>query len=76
MLERLEREREAWMAKEKERWQAITALQDEAIAEAERRDPSGETLRQLIDREVAQREQVRAGATRAGQKAASKTHAE
>ena len=49
------------MAKVKERWKAITALKDEAVAEAARRDPSGVTLRQLIDREVVQREEVRAG---------------
>merc|ERR1719160_1933304 len=76
VLERLEREREAWMAKEKERWQAITALKDEAIAEAARRDTSDETLRQLIDREVMQREEVLAGATRAWQKATIKTNEE
>ena len=69
MLERLEREREAWMTKEKERWQAITAAEDEAVAETARRDLSGVTLRQLIDREVMQREEVRAGATRAWPKA-------
>merc|ERR1719405_7967 len=76
VLERLERERDAWMAKEKERWQAITALKDEAIAEAARRDTSDETLRQLIDREVMQREEVLAGATRAWQKATIKTNEE
>merc|ERR1719443_1180549 len=76
VLERLEREREAWMAKEKERWQAITALKDEAIAEAARRDTADETLRQLIDREVMQREEVLAGATRAWQKATIKTNEE
>merc|ERR1719379_794726 len=76
VLERLEREREAWMAKEKERWQAITALKDEAIAEAARRDTTDETLRQLIDREVMQREEILAGATRAWQKASIKTNEE
>merc|ERR1719313_3098190 len=76
VLERLEREREAWMAKEKERWQAITALKDEAIAESARRDTADETLRQLIDREVMQREEVLAGATRAWQKATIKTNEE
>ena len=69
MLERLEREREAWMAKEKERWQAITALKDDAVAEAARRDPSGVTPGRLIDREVIPREEARAGATRAWPKA-------
>merc|ERR1719379_620809 len=76
VLERLEREREASMAKDKERWQAITALKDEAIAEAARRDTNDETLRQLIDREVMQREEVLAGATRAWQKATIKTNEE
>ena len=61
------------MAKERKRWQAIAALKDEAVAEAARRDPSGVTPWQLIDREVMQREEVRAGATRAWQTATIKT---
>ena len=69
VLERLEREREAWMAKERKRWQALTALRDEGVAEAARRDPSEVTPRQRIDREVMQLKEVRAGATRAWQKA-------
>jgi len=76
VLTRLEREREVWMGKEKERWKAIEVLQDELSAETGKRDAGDDTLRQLIDREVLTREEVLAGATRAWQKANGKTNEE
>ena len=76
VLERLERVSGASMAEEKERWQAITAFKDEAVVDKARRDTSVKALRQLINREVMQREEMLEGATRAWQKAAIKTNEE
>ncbi len=45
VLQRLVRERESLMAKEKERWQAIAALRDEATAEAAKRGTTDDELR-------------------------------
>jgi len=76
VLFRIEREREEWMGKEKERWKAIEMIRDELTNEIGRRDTGDDTLRQLIDREVLTREEVLAGATRAWQKSNAKTNEE
>jgi len=73
ILVRIEREREEWMGKEKERWRVIEVLRDELTVEVGRRDTGDDALRQLIDREVLSREETLAGATRAWQKANAKT---
>merc|ERR1719191_1067408 len=72
----MDRERDAAVAEDRKRNQAIAALRDEAIAEAARRDTSDDQLKQQIEREVIQREEVVAGATRAWQRANAKTNEE
>jgi len=76
VLERLERDRELCLSKEKERWAAIDVLRDDSAAESSRRDGADEQLKQLIDREILTREEVLAGATRAWQRANAKTNEE
>lgn len=73
VLERLEGYRDAFASKEKEQWKAIEELKNEHAAETHRREAADVELKELFDRNHLEHREVMEGATRAWQKANSKT---